>query len=205
MDKFIFLAKQAVETYIRKGEIITPPPDLPATMRKERAGVFVSLHKISHHPTVIPSLFKERASSSLHRAEIYDGYQPSLTKEELRGCVGTYQPTKVNLAQEIIHNALEAATRDPRFPPVTAGELPHLRYSIDILSPLETVVEIADLDVKRYGLIISAGNDRRGLLLPDLSGVETVEQQISICRQKAGIFPEEPITLQRFTVERHKE
>lgn len=212
MDPYIILAKKTVETYIREGKIIQPPPTLPQEILTRRAGVFVSLHKILPAPifpiggqAFIPSFSKEGPRSSLHPSEIYDGYQPPLTKEELRGCIGTLKPVQKNLAQEIIHNAIDSATRDPRFPPVTKGELPHLRYSVDILLSLETVTETKDLDPKRYGLIVSTQDGRQGLLLPDLPGVETVAQQIAICRQKAGILPAEPITLKRFTVERHRE
>lgn len=212
MDKFVALAKKAAETFIKKGEIIRPTTPLLEEFNR-RAGVFVSIHKISFISTFTSRISKERfhsffSSESAKRfppQEIYDGYQPSVGKEELRGCTGTYLPFQKNIALEIIHNVIEAATRDPRFPPITIGELPHLKYSVDILSPLETVAKTDDLDVKRYGSIVSTSDGRRGLLLPNLPGVETVEKQIEICRQKAGILPEEKITIQRFTVERHKE
>lgn len=202
MDQFVFLAKQAVEVYVREGKIISPPPDLPAKMLGKRAGVFVSLHKISPVVHFVSGQGKE-ASPSLQPPEIFDGYQPPVSREELRGCIGTYLPVQKNIAQEIIHNAIESASRDPRFPPIAPSELPQIRYSVDILSPPEPVSKIEDLDAKRYGLIVSTGDGRRGLLLPDLEGVETVEQQIEICRGKAGILSDEEITLARFTVERH--
>lgn len=121
----------------------------------------------------------------------------------LRGCIGTYEPTEESLAEEIIVNAIRAATEDPRFPPVTAGELPELTVSVDVLSPPEPCAE-QDLDPKRYGVIVAAGW-RRGLLLPDLPGVDTVEEQLRIAKLKAGIPPGEPCRLWRFTVERHTE
>lgn len=124
---------------------------------------------------------------------------------ELRGCIGTFAPTQENIAQEIIHNAIESATGDPRFPPVTPAELPSLIYSVDILSEPELVANQQSLDPKKYGLIVQSANGRRGLLLPDLEGVDTVEEQIAICRQKALINEDEPITLYCFTVERHQE
>lgn len=211
MDKFVALAKKAVETFIKKGEIIKPPTPLPEEFN-HRAGVFVSIHKILPASIFFPRTSKEKApflgsmaTKEFHPSEIYDGYQPPASKEELRGCIGTYQPVQKNTALEIIHNAIEAATRDPRFPPITTGELPHLKYSVDILSSLETLTKTDALDVKRYGLIVSTADGRRGLLLPNLPGVETVKQQIGICRQKAGINPSEKITLQRFTVERYEE
>jgi AmmeMemoRadiSam system protein A len=123
---------------------------------------------------------------------------------ELRGCIGTFQPTMPSLAQEIIKNALSAAFNDPRFPPVTKNELKNLVFKVDILSQPKPAQE-KGLDPKKYGLIIFALDGRRSLLLPDIPGVETPEQQIAICRQKAGIGPEEPISFQTFTVERHEE
>ncbi|MFH1775478.1 MAG: AmmeMemoRadiSam system protein B [Chloroflexota bacterium] len=122
---------------------------------------------------------------------------------ELRGCIGTFEPTKENVAGEIVANAISSATRDPRFPPVAPDELDHLDYSVDVLSPPEPVTDKDQLDPKRYGVIVEAGW-RRGLLLPDLEGVETAEQQIEICHMKAGIAPHEPVKLYRFEVKRYK-
>ncbi len=121
---------------------------------------------------------------------------------ELRGCIGTFEPTQANVAEEIITNAISSATRDPRFPPVNAAELSHLSYSIDILTKPEPIEEQGQLDPKKYGAIVESGG-RRGLLLPNLEGVDTVEQQIDICRHKAGISPHEPIKLYRFEVRRY--
>jgi hypothetical protein len=123
---------------------------------------------------------------------------------QLRGCIGTFEPTKANVAEEIMANAISSATRDPRFPPVNTAELPQLSYSVDVLTTPEPVEDQSQLDPKRYGVIVESGF-RRGLLLPDLEGVNTVEQQIDICRQKAGIFPHEPIKLYRFEVRRYSE
>lgn len=122
---------------------------------------------------------------------------------ELRGCIGTIEPVMPNVAEEVIANAISSSTRDPRFPPVKPNELLELEYSVDVLTEPEPVTDIRQLDPKKYGVIVESGR-RRGLLLPDLEGVETVEQQISICRQKAGIFPEEPVKLYRFQVKRYK-
>ncbi len=121
----------------------------------------------------------------------------------LRGCIGTYEPTEPTLAEEIIANAVRAASEDPRFPPVSSRELPELSVSVDVLSPPEPCRE-EDLDPRRYGVIVEAGW-RRGLLLPDLPGVETVEDQLRIAKAKAGIAPDAPCRLLRFTVERHTE
>ena len=121
----------------------------------------------------------------------------------LRGCIGTILPTEKNLADEIVHNAVSAGTRDPRFPAVRADELDELEYSVDVLGETEKIDSPEKLDVKRYGVVVSRGY-RRGLLLPDLEGVDTVEEQIKIARRKAGI-PEdaEDIRLERFEVVRH--
>ena len=121
---------------------------------------------------------------------------------ELRGCIGTFEPTRKNVAEEIIYNAISSATRDPRFPPITEDELPELEYSVDILSKPEPA-SIDELEPKKYGIIVESGV-KRALLLPDLEGVETVEQQIDICRMKAGISPDEPIKIYKFEVRRYK-
>ena len=120
----------------------------------------------------------------------------------LRGCIGTISPTRGSLAEEIIQNAVSASTCDPRFAPIRPEELPLLEISVDVLGAPEDIASEAELDVKRYGVIVSHGR-RRGLLLPDLEGVDTAAQQVSIARQKAGIGPEEPVQLQRFEVVRH--
>lgn len=120
----------------------------------------------------------------------------------LRGCIGTIEPTKPCIADEIVENAVSAGTRDPRFDAVEEDELPELVYSVDVLSPPEPVASVDELDPKRYGVIVSCGR-RRGLLLPNLEGVDTVERQVSIAMQKGGIDPKEPYTLQRFEVVRH--
>ncbi len=125
-----------------------------------------------------------------------------LKKEgELRGCIGTFQPTQETLAEEIAVNAVSAACRDPRFPPVSEQELASLDISVDVLSEPEPVRDASELDPSRYGVIVQRG-DRIGLLLPDLEGVDSAEQQLEIARNKAGISPHEPIQLYRFTVDR---
>ena len=121
----------------------------------------------------------------------------------LRGCIGTFEPTEANIAREIITNAISAATHDPRFSPIKAGELEDLDYSVDVLTKPEPIADEASLDPKKYGAIVQSGW-RRGLLLPDLEGVDTVNDQIAICRQKAGIGPNEPVKLYRFEVKRYK-
>lgn len=161
------LAQQSLETYVRERKEIPVPEDLPAWMKKERAGVFVSLHK----------------------------------NGELRGCIGTISAWTENVAKEIITLAIEAGTKDPRFLPVREDELKDLEYSVDVLSQAEPA-EMADLDAKRYGVIVTSGH-KRGLLLPNLEGVDTPAEQIFISLQKAGIREGEPYQIERFTVERH--
>jgi len=161
------LAKKTVEAYIKEGRVFKPQR---LTLRmKERAGVFVSIHKLG----------------------------------ELRGCIGTIEPQRGNVAEEIILNAISSATRDPRFLPITPYELKDLDYSVDVLTTPEPVKSKNQLDPRRYGVIVEAGW-RKGLLLPDLKGVDTVEEQLNICRQKAGIAPNEPVKLYRFEVKRYK-
>lgn len=186
MNPYSSLAKKSVESFIKEKKIITPPKDLPKIFFEKRAGVFVTIEK----------------------------------NGQLRGCIGTYLPTKINIAEEIIHNAIAAATEDWRFEPVKKNELDSLTYTVYILSLPEPVRDIKELDPKKYGLIVRTfplvfpneeitfnGNlpSKTGVLLPDLEGIETVEQQISIACQKAGIDPtKEKFFIYRFTVEKYK-
>ena len=121
---------------------------------------------------------------------------------QLRGCIGTFFPAKETIAQEIIDKAIKSASVDPRFPPIDKTELAGLTFSVDVLSEPESCDE-NQLDPSCYGVIVESGW-RRGLLLPDLEGVETVADQVAIARSKAGIRPDEPISLSRFTVKRHQ-
>jgi len=148
------------------------------------------------------------------RAKLPDGLPEEMLKNRagvfvslkkhggLRGCIGTISPVTGSIAEEILRNAVSSCSEDPRFDAVRPEELPELVYSVDVLSPPEPVDSEESLDVKRYGVIVSAGA-RRGLLLPNLEGVDTVRQQISIARQKAGIRPDEAVSLERFEVVRH--
>ena len=144
-------------------------------------------------PDGIPEEMKNREAGafvSLHKGGM------------LRGCIGTLFPTTGCVGQEIINNAISACTRDPRFHPVTEDELPFLEISVDVLSESEEVSSMDELDVKKYGVIVSNGY-RQGVLLPDLDGVDSVEQQIAIARRKAGIEEDEEISIERFEVVRH--
>ncbi len=167
-DPYVRLARQTVETWVRDGKMPEVPGWATDEMKRQRAGVFVSIHK--------------------------DG--------KLRGCIGTFLPTQDCIAREIIRNAVSASSRDPRFNPIGPGELQALEIHVDVLSAPESVKGPEDLDVRRYGVIVSSGS-RRGLLLPDLEGVDTVERQLAIAREKGGIRADEPVVLERFEVVRH--
>lgn len=121
---------------------------------------------------------------------------------QLRGCIGTFLPVKRNVAEEIIRNSIAAATEDPRFNPVEKKELSDLVYSVDVLSQPEKIKDIKALDPKKYGIIVAKGN-RRGLLLPALEGVDTVEEQLRITKMKAGIDMDEVVDIFRFEVRRY--
>ncbi len=123
-------------------------------------------------------------------------------KGALRGCIGTIEPARDSIAQEIVENALSAGLSDPRFPPVTEEELPLIEYSVDVLMPPEPVKDFQELDPEKYGVIVKCGS-KTGLLLPKLEGVDTVEDQVSIAREKAGISPKEKYQLYRFEVKRY--
>ncbi len=122
---------------------------------------------------------------------------------ELRGCIGTIEPVRRNLAEEIINNAVSAGVEDPRFWAVQLEELPELTISVDVLAPPEPIDSEDDLDPRRYGVIVS-GRGRVGLLLPNLEGIDTVDEQVGIARQKAGLRPDEPAQLARFEVTRYE-
>lgn len=151
---------------------------------------------VRDHLTISPPF--EMSAEMIDRAGVF----VSIKKEgQLRGCIGTFEPAQENIAAEIVANAIAAASRDPRFLPISQEELEHLSYSVDVLTEPEPAA-YEELDPKRYGIIVEKGW-RRGLLLPDLDGVDTVEEQISICRQKAGIGSSEPVTIYKFLVKRY--
>lgn len=121
---------------------------------------------------------------------------------QLRGCIGTFMPCHDNVADEIIRNAICASTGDPRFSLVTKEELPDLKYSVDVLSAPEKISDVKELNPKKYGVIVVKGG-LKGLLLPDLEGVETAGEQIRIAKMKAGIGPYEAVDIYRFEVKRY--
>ena len=163
-----------------------------AQLARKAVEGYVNGRRVVEPAELVPEM-KERA-----------GVFVSLKKHgQLRGCIGTFEPTQPNVAEEIIQNAISSATGDPRFSPVKPGELNELEYSVDVLTLPEPVDDKSRLDPKKYGVIVEAGW-RRGLLLPDLEGVDTAVYQIDICRQKGGISPDEPVQLYRFEVKRYK-
>jgi len=165
------LAREAVETYVRTGQIIPAQPSTDEFL-SSRAPCFVSLKTLNG---------------------------------ELRGCIGTIEPARDSLAQEIISNAISAANNDPRFEPVRPEELSNLRYSVDVLFPPEETV-MADLDPSVFGVIVEdESGTQRGLLLPDIPGIDNAEQQVEIAARKAGIGRDERVRLYRFKVERYRE
>lgn len=120
----------------------------------------------------------------------------------LRGCIGTIEPVMGNIGEEIIMNAMSVAVRDNRFPPVRADELEYLTYSVDVMGEPQAVTSVSELDAKIYGIIVTSG-ERRGVLLPNLEGIDTVDEQIRLAKQKAGIKDDEKVNISRFEVERH--
>jgi len=161
------------------------------TLADRAVRAYVSDGRVIDPPAALPAGMENKAGTFV-----------SIEKHgALRGCIGTFAPTEPTIAAEVIANAIKAATTDPRFPPIAPDELEDLDLSVDVLSEPEPCSE-ADLDSSRYGVIVASGW-RRGLLLPDLPGVESVAQQVDIARRKAGIGADEPYKLLRFTVERH--
>lgn len=155
---------------------------------------FVRTGRVIARPAGLPQALTEKRAGvfvSLH------------TGEDLRGCIGTIEPAHRSIADEIIRNGVLAASQDPRFPPVRESELDYLSYSVDVLFPPEPIHSPHELDPARYGVIVTKGF-RRGLLLPNLEGVDSVEEQLSIAKRKAGIDPfDEKVGLERFEVVRH--
>ena len=202
MNNLVLLAKQAVEKYIEAENIIEPPEDFPKKFLERKAGTFVSI-------------FRSTRGTNAEQKRGTDA------EKELRGCIGTYLPTKKNIIEEIIHNAIAVATEDYRFGPIQKEELPYLSYEVSILSEPELITDIKELDPKKYGIIVksqgfASGSDvifntapksyqKTGLLLPDLEGVDTIEKQISIACHKGGINPtKEKILIYKFTVEKYQ-
>ncbi len=173
-DPWVRLARASLETYVRTGKRLELTDGMRAELPAELTGT------------------RAGAFCSLKK----DG--------ELRGCIGTIAPCRATLADEIVENAVSAGTCDPRFDPVTPDELDDLVYSVDVLGAPERVAGPEGLNPARYGVIVSARDGRRGLLLPDLAGVDTAAEQLAIARRKGGIREGEPVELERFEVVRHR-
>jgi len=168
----------------------------PASLARQAVEAFIGSGNVLNAPETDEELLRARAPCFVCLKTL-DG--------ELRGCIGTIEPVKDSLAEEIVANAISAATSDPRFDPVSPAELSNLRYSVDVLQHPEPAV-VEDLDPRVYGVIVEdESGSRRGLLLPDIAGIDEVEQQIEIAARKAGIQPGEPVKLSRFRVVRYRE
>ena len=173
---------------------MTPPESLPVSLALSALERFVRRKERLELPLELPDDLARPAACfvSLHIGE------------HLRGCIGTIEPTESCLAAEIISNAISAGTHDPRFAPVAPEELAGISCSVDVLNPPEPIPNLDGHDPKQHGLIVeSVRGGRRGLLLPDLEGVDTPDEQRSICLAKAGIGPSEPVRLYRFSVTRY--
>ena len=176
MNEYVKLTKSTIEKYVKTGKKIEIPKDLPEEFYNFRKGVFVTIYA------------KSRISM----------------RKKLRGCIGTFVPTKENIAQEIIDNAISAAVHDHRFDPISENEFEDLVYEVSLLNPPERINSTEDLDPEKYGVIVKSLDGKTGLLLPGIEGVETAEHQISIACQKAEIdLNEEKIKLYRFTVSKY--
>ena len=165
---------------------------LPVSLARQSLKEYLTTRQYLQVPENVEELLQENAGAFV-----------SLKKHgQLRGCIGTIEPTRSNLAEEIIYNAVSAAVQDPRFTPVAPEELEELTISVDVLEKPEKIASLAELDPQIYGVIVSHGM-RRGLLLPDLPGIDTPEEQVEIARQKAGIGKGESVVLARFKVTRY--
>ena len=168
----------------------------PSTLARQAVETFIRSDRVLAPPKTASGFMRSR-SPCFVSLKTRNG--------DLRGCIGTIEPAKDSLAEEIIANAISAATNDPRFDPVSEVELPDLLYSVDVLSPAEEA-KMADLDPSVFGVIVEdETGSRRGLLLPDIPGIEDAKQQVEIAARKAGIDKDEPIKLYRFRVDRFRE
>ncbi len=167
-------------------------------LAKSAIGEYVKTGTIIPVPENLPPEFYEKKHGVF--VSIHNG-------AELRGCIGTYLPAHKNLAKEIILNSIAACSRDNRFSPISAEELPNLKIEVSLLSVPEKISTPDELDPKKYGVIVKCPDGRTGLLLPDLEGVDSIEQQISIAYQKGGISPalEKEMEIFKFTVQKFSE
>lgn len=165
-------------------------------LAKSAVEIFIKEGRVMETPKDLPEEILGRRS----------GVFVSIEKNgELRGCIGTYLPTRKNVAEEIIHNAIVAASADYRFAAINKKELAELSYTIYLLSEPELAKDISELDPKKFGVIVKKAPDKAGLLLPDLEGVDTPERQLEIACQKGGIDPAEEPIIYRFSVQKFEE
>jgi len=164
------------------------------TLAYQAIKIYLETGQVISAPDPLPENIAEPGAGfvSLHSAD-----------NKLRGCRGTILPTEPNLAEAIIRTAISSAIDDPRFPPMTFAEVPGLIIKIDILSPLEPVLDVNSLDEKVYGVLIQSGQ-RRAVLLPNIAAVESVPHQLELVRRKANLSPDEPAELFHFTVTRYE-
>lgn len=180
LDKKLKVSKEQYDDYVKLAQ---------HTIEK-----YITSNKIIEVPTNLPSEMLNNQAGvfvSIHKFG------------NLRGCIGTILPTTSSIAKEIINNAISASTQDPRFEPITKEELNWLEINVDVLGPIEDIDSKEQLDVKKYGVIVTSGS-KRGLLLPNLDGIDDVDTQISIASKKGNITKQDKIQLQRFEVIRHK-
>lgn len=166
---YVVLARRAIEHYVQNNELLHPRPEPDDP---PPVGLFVSIHEA-----------------------------PGQGEQEgrLRGCIGSTVPTETTLRDEIAHIAVSAAVSDPRFPPLTPGELDGLDITVYLLGEPEPISDTSELDPARYGVMLKKRHGRTGLLLPGIPGISTPEQQVAIARQKGGFHPGDDVAMYRFT------
>ena len=192
----------AIDVSAVDGVEAVEPTDERATREPEHPYVQLAKQTVEQFVRSGRFLGPQELSQEAFEAERRAGVFVSIKKRgDLRGCIGTIEATQTCLSMEIVHNAIAACSRDPRFLPVSDDELCHLTYSVDVLTEPELIGGEEELDPSRYGVIVECGA-RRGLLLPDLEGVDSVEEQVRIARSKAGIGDDETVRLYRFEVQR---
>ncbi|HDP69525.1 MAG TPA: AmmeMemoRadiSam system protein A [Actinobacteria bacterium] len=190
-DKF-FLEHILFDEKTKKGESGKKVSE-PVKLARKAVENYIKKRKTMSPPDVLSDFLKKRA-----------GVFVCIKKDNaLRGCIGTTVPCQESIAEEIIKNAIQAATCDPRFPPIRESELLDLEYSVDVLGDPEPILDESHLDPKKYGVIVRSGF-KTGLLLPDLDGVDSAKKQVNIAMQKAGLQEDEPVELFRFEVKRYK-
>lgn len=187
------LLDELVSGHRRKTERQQAGESYLVNLARTTLGKHLRGEKGTNVPDDVPAEFASRQA----------GVFVSLKKDDqLRGCIGSIYPHEASIIQEVITSAINAGTRDPRFYPVRLEELDDLSISVDVLTEPEKVSGPEALDPQKYGVIISSGN-RSGVLLPNLEGINTVEEQLAVVYQKAGIGSGEPVEMYRFEVVRY--